>query len=433
MAGRELPHGRLAEGHVVALPSGQVRSIEEQTTYDLHQWLEPRHYSCKTPYVRFTDEGRRIQAPCGKCLDCRRSRARALMVRSAWEIEDCWATGGQVWMITLTFRDECLPKVFHPKTQVSVFLHRLKEYCRRRGNTFRYIGVAEEGTTYGRPHWHVVACFARPFEWPAGFVVNDNCQTSQWWEFGFTHARLVSPEDDPFAVAGYLMWYVFPGITNNRAIKSSPHLFTLPGRRLVLTSGRGGDMWGARGLGKWAARYLEESAASADVPLAITVPRRRGAEVKSVHRMQAPLVDRFRQLALRILSSAGRDIGLSHGDAFKADRPDGLSPHDLARIHALEVGAAEGIAADVARKAREAVWLASPHAPALPVMDGKGLPDAAEYQERRRLREAADASAELGEIARTGQIIGGWSMPSDEELWSEEYRIADAARLWGET
>lgn len=125
-------------------------------------------------------KGSVLPLPCGKCLDCRLSKAREWAVRCTLEAslydDNCF--------VTLTYDDEYMPedRKLHRK-HVQDFLKRLRHYC-----SFRYFGCGEYGSKTKRPHYHIILFSWYPDDinlygssrlleklWPYGFNLVEDC------------------------------------------------------------------------------------------------------------------------------------------------------------------------------------------------------------------------------------------------------------------
>lgn len=96
-----------------------------------------------------------MQLPCGKCIGCRKRRAKEWAVRAMHESklhEHCS-------FVTLTYDDEHLPKdgSLVPR-DLTLFLKKLRERqrydSRVLGKRLRYLACGEYGDNSGRPHYH---------------------------------------------------------------------------------------------------------------------------------------------------------------------------------------------------------------------------------------------------------------------------------------
>ena len=111
--------------------------------------------------------GQIVPLPCGKCLACRKSKAREWAVRAvleASEYEDnCF--------ITLTYDERFYnPSKLGLKADLTNFLKRL-----RKDYDFRYYAVCERGTVKGRYHFHALLF---------GIDLTKK-DLEKYWKFGF--------------------------------------------------------------------------------------------------------------------------------------------------------------------------------------------------------------------------------------------------------
>ena len=119
--------------------------------------------------------GHVIPLPCGKCLACRKSKAREWAVRSvleATEYEDnCF--------ITLTYDDAFYaPSKNHLRSDLQNFFKRL-----RKDYSFRYFACCEAGSKNKRYHFHVLL-----------FGIDLDKDTLQkYWQFGFVDVGSLTP------------------------------------------------------------------------------------------------------------------------------------------------------------------------------------------------------------------------------------------------
>lgn len=125
-----------------------------------------------------------IDLPCGRCLTCRTSSARAWAIRCKLELQDHEHT---VWT-TLTYDDEHLPGGL-VKSDLSGFLKRLR--ARKNGQRIRFFASGEYGETTKRPHYHAIL-----------FGTADAAAIQAAWPYG--HSRVDPISDAAIAyVAGY--------------------------------------------------------------------------------------------------------------------------------------------------------------------------------------------------------------------------------------
>lgn len=98
--------------------------------------------------------GTRIQLPCGRCLGCRLARAKEWALRCHHESEIQKEDGLPSSFITLTYRDESLPK--NSNLTHEHFQKFIKSYKKRTGKNCRYFMCGEYGSKNNRPHYHAI-------------------------------------------------------------------------------------------------------------------------------------------------------------------------------------------------------------------------------------------------------------------------------------
>jgi hypothetical protein len=144
-----------------------------------------------------------ITVSCGQCIGCRLERSRQWAIRCMHEAklhdDNCF--------ITLTYRDDCLPK---GNTLVmrdfQLFMKRLRK---RFGNSIRFFHCGEYGEKFGRPHYH--ACLFN-FDFPDkvlwkksnGMSLFTSAILDELWPYGFSTIGSVTFESAAY-VARYIM------------------------------------------------------------------------------------------------------------------------------------------------------------------------------------------------------------------------------------
>lgn len=163
---------------------------------------------------------KQIQIPCGKCFQCRKSRAYDLTVRAVFESR-CYDHNS---FITLTVNDDNLLKVFpngveHRPWQL--FAKRLRKLI----GPFRFLMCAEYGSKSNRPHYHAII-FGHEFhdevssDDGCSFIPSARLQAC--WPFG--HVQVSDVNENRIAyVAGYTLkdyqlgrdrdWYTTRGLS----------------------------------------------------------------------------------------------------------------------------------------------------------------------------------------------------------------------------
>lgn len=91
---------------------------------------------------------RAIELPCGKCIGCRKARARAWAVRCLHEAR-CHKENA---FVTLTYSPENLPSGLVVR-DLQLFFKKLRHHSKAK---FRYYAVGEYGEKMSRPHYHVL-------------------------------------------------------------------------------------------------------------------------------------------------------------------------------------------------------------------------------------------------------------------------------------
>lgn len=97
--------------------------------------------------------------PCGKCLVCRKNRAREWAVRLQHEAEYYQ----QMCFITLTYKDELIPILQDELTLWKNDLQKFFKRLRKNSNAkIKYFACGEYGGKTGRPHYHAIVFGWRP-------------------------------------------------------------------------------------------------------------------------------------------------------------------------------------------------------------------------------------------------------------------------------
>lgn len=165
---------------------------------------------CLTPFFRKDDPGTSL--PCGKCETCRKRRASGWSFRLNQEAKRA-NTG---WFITLTYDNEhvCFSKdkrMTLVKKHVQDFMKLLRHYeTRKLKNKVRlkYYAVGEYGTTYWRPHYHIILFNSVSLsKWigkaKSGADLYDVTSVSASWKHGATYSGKVQE-----ASVGYTLKYL---------------------------------------------------------------------------------------------------------------------------------------------------------------------------------------------------------------------------------
>lgn len=150
-----------------------------------------------------------IQVPCGQCIGCRLERSRKWAMRCVMEAsmhkENCF--------ITLTYRDECLPRNGEGwKRDFVLFMKRL----RKAYGKVRFFHCGEYGELNGRPHHHSIL-FGFDFddrdrECVEGRQFFRSKKLSDLWPYGFS-----SVGDMTFESAAYVARYCMKKVNGPEA------------------------------------------------------------------------------------------------------------------------------------------------------------------------------------------------------------------------
>lgn len=143
--------------------------------------LHPRKIRNRTRFFTTYGTAEFIDAPCGKCMDCRNKLSNDWVVKLKFEFDEFIKNGGSCLFTTLTYNESCLPcysvsYVKDGKTIISNipcfnsrdkdrFLNTLRKYFERRGITgIKYMwcsefGQSDKGTH--RSHYHILLLFPK--------------------------------------------------------------------------------------------------------------------------------------------------------------------------------------------------------------------------------------------------------------------------------
>lgn len=196
--------------------------------HPLKAWRSKRAISLKTgkPVIFFKEkyvkpfpkcDREELQLPCGRCFGCRLERSRQWAIRCVHEAslhdENCF--------ITLTYRDECLPKNSSlDYSDFQKFMKRLRKLLSAavgQAKRVSYYMCGEYGENFGRPHFH--AClfgFNFPdlkfFDKREGVILYTSELLSKLWPYGFSTVGEVT-----FESAAYVARYVMKKVTGELA------------------------------------------------------------------------------------------------------------------------------------------------------------------------------------------------------------------------
>lgn len=122
--------------------------------HPLPAWRAPRDERGVRPLVFSPDSAWRqdydqVELPCGRCIDCLKSRSSEWALRCEHEAR----LHAQNWFITLTYSDENLPL----DGSLSVdHLQRFWKRLRKANGKLRYFACGEYGEETSRPHYHAL-------------------------------------------------------------------------------------------------------------------------------------------------------------------------------------------------------------------------------------------------------------------------------------
>lgn len=123
----------------------------------------PKRVADKFPWKEF--QSPYIEVPCGHCDECIRAKQDAIVQRVQME-----SLKNHIFMCTLTYQEAFIPFIMvnGKKTKyadvhdVQCMIKMLKKY-NVFGIPFRYMGVSEYGSKYGRPHFHLIFLFDKKY------------------------------------------------------------------------------------------------------------------------------------------------------------------------------------------------------------------------------------------------------------------------------
>lgn len=130
--------------------------------------------------------GQYLQLPCGRCLGCRASQAKAWALRCRLELQE----HASAVFTTLTYSDDNLPPTLQ-KRHLQLYLKRLRRSTDR---AIRFFASGEYGENTNRPHYHAILYGLGPDD-------HDTIETT--WGYGHARSYPVSPRAIHY-VAGYV-------------------------------------------------------------------------------------------------------------------------------------------------------------------------------------------------------------------------------------
>lgn len=158
-----------------------------------------------------------LELPCGKCIDCKASKAQEWSVRCYLESlsyeDNCF--------VTLTYDDDHLPDSLQKKD-----FQKFVKSLRNAGIKFRYFGCGEYGSNTKRPHYHLILFGYCPKKLDfictteKGYDIFSSKFLSSLWDKGFVSVGFVEP-----ASICYVARY------NTKKLNSSSNEFILMSKR----------------------------------------------------------------------------------------------------------------------------------------------------------------------------------------------------------
>lgn len=173
---------------------------------------------CHSP-LTITHKGVDYQVPCRWCMGCRIDRRNLWSLRCRFEMSSQYKRGFGSSFVTLTYSDKYY-KGGLVKSDLSLFLKRLREHMRRRSggitynNSYKYYAVGELGELGQRGHYHI-AFLGLSSSYLNGFI-------RKLWSFGF-----VSVEPLTVGRINYTLKYMDKAIFDKK-VKTDKNGFDLP-------------------------------------------------------------------------------------------------------------------------------------------------------------------------------------------------------------
>ena len=143
-----------------------------------------------------------LKLPCGKCESCKEAKKEDWAIRCDMEARMYLKNA----FITLTYRDECLPR-YLSKGHLRRFIKRIINH----DPDVKYFGCGEYGELNGRPHYHLLLFGFFPddaflkvgVQSKSGFEIYESKILEKLWNKGFVEVQTVSV-DAAFYVSGYV-------------------------------------------------------------------------------------------------------------------------------------------------------------------------------------------------------------------------------------
>lgn len=163
-----------------------------------------------------------LSLPCGSCLGCRQSTARAWALRCHLELQDHPAAV----FTTLTYADS--PQLLW-KPDLQLWLKRLRK--KMAATRIRFFAVGEYGEVTQRPHYHAILY---------GLCCDHREQIEQTWQHGHTHTVPVTPAAIAY-VAGYCQKKIGWRLTRQVDSSTGEVLYEPPFREMSRRPGIGAN------------------------------------------------------------------------------------------------------------------------------------------------------------------------------------------------
>lgn len=157
---------------------------------------------CNWTFWKETRGGQILTLPCGKCLACRKERARQWSIRLSHHL----LYNQNAIFLTLTYDELNCPSVLK-KEDYQLFIKRLRK--RFKNIKIKYYGCGEYGSKTERPHWHIII-FGLPIGSMnlerAGFVEGrwSSAIIRELWPYGHNVTGTVNERSISY-VTGYLL------------------------------------------------------------------------------------------------------------------------------------------------------------------------------------------------------------------------------------
>ena len=136
----------------------------------------------------------RITVPCGHCEECKDMKRQGVYVRLYYEFKECQLLNGVCLNLTLTYNNNCLPRIEHNGVSYPCFntkdlqkyFKRIRKFFSDKGieMPFTYFVAYELGGKTHRPHYHVLFFIKRRM--PAWDIKLFIRVMHEKWQYGYT-------------------------------------------------------------------------------------------------------------------------------------------------------------------------------------------------------------------------------------------------------